>query len=281
MTTTTCDTARLRELFDRGLARGIGSADGQVCVEGAISLACGLGFSDAPPCVAKPDRAYAIRINDAQWSSPEARANALWPLALAQIGTAGTNRRVWVAKLVELTIRRVVPVALRAEADRHPVETHAAALRAAALRAEADRCELEGTRDAADANTAATATANAAAYAAYAAADAAADNGKRDEVLRLSVQCALDAYDEGRCAMTAARDRGVGARLDALRALLATEDDEDIAYYTCRGSVRGACGVRHRTRETAQACCDRDGRGCRAGHGRAAYSDRYPVAVRR
>ena len=42
-------------------------------------------------------------------------------------------------------------------------------------------------------------------------------------------------------------------------------------YYTGEGSVRGECGHRHETREAAEACCDRDGRGCRAVGG---YSDR-------
>mgnify|MGYP006969344676 CR=1 FL=1 len=243
--TATCDTEKLRELFDRGLSSGLGDADAQVCIEAAINLACGGGLDDSPPCVAAADREYAIRINDARWSSPEARSEALWPLALAQIGTAGTDRGPWVRRLVEGTIRRVVPWALRRAADRVP--DHADALRAAA-----DECEREGTAQAArrarDASAAAAADAGAAAYAgeaaaagageaayagayaaanadagadagaaayageaAYAAASAAAsadagadagasaDAGERDEILRLSVECALDAYAaEGR-----------------------------------------------------------------------------------
>jgi len=206
--TTTCDTAKLRELFDRGLGSGLGTADGQVCIEGAIALACGLPLSDCPPCVAGPDRDYAIEINDARWSSPRVRADALWPLALAQIGTAGTDRGPWVRKLEDLMIRRVVPWWLRRAADRIPA--HAESLRAAA-----DECEREGTWESArraHAAAAAASYATDAAYAAYATAASAAGGsaagaaaasyaaaGAGDEILRISVGCALDAYRaEGR-----------------------------------------------------------------------------------
>jgi hypothetical protein len=41
--------------------------------------------------------------------------------------------------------------------------------------------------------------------------------------------------------------------------------------YTCFGPVRGACGVRHRSLDTAIACLRRDRQGC-VYHG--GYSDR-------
>jgi len=44
--------------------------------------------------------------------------------------------------------------------------------------------------------------------------------------------------------------------------------------FTTWGPVRGCCGHAHRTREAAEACIDRDDRGCKAGCGRDAYSDR-------
>jgi hypothetical protein len=187
--------------------------------------------------VAAPDRAFAIRVNDALWSSPEARAQALLPLALAQQGTAGTDRGPWVQRVVEGTIRRIVPIALRVAARVHPDEQHSAALEDAAI-----RCERKGTRVAAyaavsdaraaraaayaaDAHSVNAVAARAAAYAAdanfvdaVAAADyaaraaayavlsvaadaayAASDRDDRDDVLRLAVQIALDAYAaEGR-----------------------------------------------------------------------------------
>lgn len=46
--------------------------------------------------------------------------------------------------------------------------------------------------------------------------------------------------------------------------------------FSCHGSVRGGCGVRHRTAETAQECCDRDQRGCASVRG---YSDRRVFQV--
>lgn len=46
--------------------------------------------------------------------------------------------------------------------------------------------------------------------------------------------------------------------------------------YTCRGAVRGGCGVHHRTVRAAVRCCMRDQRGCEKVGG---YSDRYPRRV--
>ncbi len=48
-------------------------------------------------------------------------------------------------------------------------------------------------------------------------------------------------------------------------------------YWTCEGFVRGECGTKHRSEETARACCDRDHRNVKRGHGPNAYSDRAPV----
>ena len=229
---------KLTEIINAGLVSGLGNAKaGYLCVEAAICLAMGESHSDRPSCVAEPDRDFAIRINDAMWSSPEARAKALLPLALAQLGTAGSDRTAWVQRVVEGTIRQIVPIALRAAAMVHPNEEHRAALEGAAI-----RCEQDGTgaaaADAAVADArliAAAARAAAAAVlsvAAAAAAAAAADDARlsavaaaaaadarliaaaaataavaaaatahadRDDVLRIAVQIALDAYAaEGR-----------------------------------------------------------------------------------
>ena len=220
---------KLIDIVNAGLVSGLGEAKaGSLCVEAAICLAMGEPHSDHPSCVAAPDRDFAIRINDAPWSSTEARAKALLPLALAQLGTAGSDRGPWVRRVVEGTIRRIVPIALRAAASAHPDEQHRAALEAAAV-----RCEREGTRGAAAAAEDAAYAAYAYAAAAYAAADdaaaaayaadaaraaraaraaadadaarAAADAAAnyaaddRDDVLRLAVQIALDSYAaEGR-----------------------------------------------------------------------------------
>lgn len=49
--------------------------------------------------------------------------------------------------------------------------------------------------------------------------------------------------------------------------------------FTTTGPVRGDCGHRHRSIEAALDCIGRDGRGCRASSGPAAYSDRRVVAL--
>ena len=95
-------------------------------------------------CVADPDRDYACAIVDSAWSSPEARAQHMLPLAQAQRGTAGTDRAAWEARVLEGTIRRVLPLALHAAARVHPD-----ALIRAMLLAAADRCASDGTREAA------------------------------------------------------------------------------------------------------------------------------------
>lgn len=46
-----------------------------------------------------------------------------------------------------------------------------------------------------------------------------------------------------------------------------------MSTYTTRGSVRGGCGHRHKTIESALACAERDARAC-ASLGGGAYSDR-------
>lgn len=48
--------------------------------------------------------------------------------------------------------------------------------------------------------------------------------------------------------------------------------------WTCNGSVRGSCGINHRTRKAASKCCERDMKGCNKQGG---YSDRYVTEVRK
>lgn len=48
-------------------------------------------------------------------------------------------------------------------------------------------------------------------------------------------------------------------------------------YWTCEGSVRGECGVKHRTESAAADHCRKHMRDVKAGHGPNAYSDRRPV----
>jgi hypothetical protein len=141
---------KLTEIVNAGLVGGLGEPrPGSLCLEAAVCLALGEPHGDKPSCVAEPDRVFAIRLNDAAWSSTETRAQALLPLALAQLGTTGTDRSAWVQALALGTVQRVLPIALRA----------------ADLTEHAERCAQATTLE----------EARAAAWAAYAAAARAAD----------------------------------------------------------------------------------------------------------
>lgn len=49
--------------------------------------------------------------------------------------------------------------------------------------------------------------------------------------------------------------------------------------WTCEGSVRGCCGITHRSYTTAKKCCDRDFDNIRRYYSNNSYSDRYPVPL--
>jgi len=137
---------KVRDTVDAGLVKGIGiQIPGQMCVEAAVCYAMGLPHSDEPPCVSAAVRSLKIGLNDSAWSSDEIRGRGMRRLALAQLGSAGTvddaefNRRV-----IEVIIRRFVPIALRAAASVHDKQFHKDALEAAAV-----SCEKAETSEAA------------------------------------------------------------------------------------------------------------------------------------
>ena len=74
-------------ILKRGLCAGLGTPNGQVCIEAAIALAMGLPFSDAPTCVEKNIIVFKIALNDQSWSTEEARAKGLRNIGIAQIGS--------------------------------------------------------------------------------------------------------------------------------------------------------------------------------------------------
>jgi len=171
---------KVRDVVAAGLSNGLGTPEpGQMCVEAAVCYAMGLPHSDKPTCVSPAIRALQIALNDKNWSSPQARAQGLARLALVQLGSAGgVDGREFARRVVEMTIRVFVPLALRAVASRVP--SHAVALEAAAVQCEqrGDVASAREARDAADAaafaaDAAAADAADAAAYAADAAAAAA------------------------------------------------------------------------------------------------------------
>lgn len=157
----------VRDVVAAGLVRGVGEPiPGKMCVEAAVCFALGLPHGDDPGCVSPSLRRLKIKFNDSPWSSNQARAAGLRRLAITQLGSLGMlDDREFVRRVVEMTIRKSVPAALRSAASVN--SKHAKALEAAAV-----RCEQEGTREAAQ-GAKQVARPAAAAYA-YDAADAAA-----------------------------------------------------------------------------------------------------------
>ncbi len=185
-------------LVARGFCVGVGTPDGQLCVEAAITQALGMPFNDNPKCVASAVRSYKITINDShRWKSPQSRAEALRDIGIAQIGSNGVvDDNEFTRRFAAKTARVLIPMLFREFLSKN-----------ARCMAAADRCEQEGSTEAlrearsaaayATAATAAYAAAATAAYAADAAADA-ASGAKRDpeKYLRLSVSLALEVLRE-------------------------------------------------------------------------------------
>jgi len=96
-------------------------------------------------------RTYSIKLNDAGWSSADARASGLRSLLLAQLGSDGIDGVEFAQRLAELTVRELIPRLLREELPDAPDVIEAAT-----------RCEREGTSEAAQAAEDAAAAANAA-----------------------------------------------------------------------------------------------------------------------
>ncbi len=179
------------ELLKRGLCRGVGRADGQMCVEAAITQAMGLPFDDEPACVEPVVRRFKITLNDStHWMSPVSRAAGLRDLGIAQIGSAGVvDGKMFATLMAKKTIKYILP----------EIPTRSEKLKALLL-----ACgEVSMDAPLEDFRKSAANAANAAAYAANAAyaADAtayAAAVGKNDpeRFLRLSAALALETLRE-------------------------------------------------------------------------------------
>ena len=181
---------KLLGTVDAGLVAGVGVPEpGKMCVEAAISYALGEPHSDGPSCVDAAVRAGKIALNDADWSSPAARAHGMRAVAIAQLGSKGTIDPVkYATRLAELTIREIVPLALRAAARLNP--DFSAQLEAAAV-----RCATEGTEAAARAASAASEAASEAAARAARAARAASEAAS-EAVLAHSARLMVQALRE-------------------------------------------------------------------------------------
>ena len=225
--------AKFDDVLSRGLCAGLGSPNGQMCVEAAICYALGLPHGDEPEYVEPAVKSYKIRLNDAHWSSPQARAAGLRDLGIAQIGSEGVvDGAEFSRRMSTKTIQILIPALFR-EVLKHDEKCLTAA----------DRCETDATATAATAAGAAasysayfsysySADANSAAgdasYSAYSAAAGAttaysysadADSAACDaDVYSYSAACAADAAD---CAASAAA--AADAYLTALAAACAAD----------------------------------------------------------
>jgi hypothetical protein len=203
------DLAVYERLCAAGMPSGLGTRE-SACIMAALNLACGGDLTDsaASPCVLPAAAAFAIGLNDARWSSTTARASGMHDLGLALLGTADIDRTEFVRRLAEGTIRRVLPIALRA----------------AGLVEQADRCEREGTRRSAHAAASAADAATYAAYAADAADDASARAATGDYVLaNASARAAADAAADAAYAAYAAYAAATADYVLRVSASLATE----------------------------------------------------------
>lgn len=135
----TFNVAQFDEILSRGLCKGQGDRDGQMCIEAAICTVLGLPHSDDPKCVSKAVRSFKIALNDKRWSSPKARAKGLRDLGLAQLGSKGVvDDEEFTARLTEKIIRVLLPTFVREFYHNNPD-----------LLTAADFCEKDGTVEAA------------------------------------------------------------------------------------------------------------------------------------
>ena len=211
-----------------GICAGLGKPiPGEMCIEALICYAKGAEHSDTPTCVHHVIRTLVISLNDANWSSNQARAQGLKRLAIAQLGTVDNFDSELFSKRVALhAVSVLTPIALRVAAKIHPEEKHKNELEkhadilskivsldnaADAARAAVWAAWAAAAVDTADA--AARAAAQAAAWAAVDTADAAA-RAAADEAraARAAAQAAAWAADTAPRAARAARAAADAAR---------------------------------------------------------------------
>lgn len=110
------DLELYNEYLNRGLCQGIGTTDSQMCIEAVICNLVEGDHYDTPECVSPAVRHYLINLNDANWSSPEARAKGLHDLGLAQLGSQDIIYWDTFSQGVHLaTIQRTIPELLLSE----------------------------------------------------------------------------------------------------------------------------------------------------------------------
>ena len=194
----------VRDAIKPGLVKGVGKpVPGQMCVEAAVCYALGQPHGDDPECVAPSVRAFKIALNDSDWPSEQARADGMMEIGIAQLGTRGEiDEKEFAKKMAELTIRRVLPISLRALA----AIPFFAGEHAEKLNACADLCEKEVSESAArSAAMSAARAAWSAAWSARSAAESAAWSAARSAAESAAESAESAARSAARSAESAAR----------------------------------------------------------------------------
>lgn len=122
---------KVLQVVDAGLISGIGyPKPGQMCVEAAVNYSLGLPHDDKPPCVSPVLRVFKIVLNDSPWwPSPSARARGLRRLAVAQLGSAGSDfdQKDFAKRLFAFAIQKMLPRMLKTLApDKYRAEFNCA-----------------------------------------------------------------------------------------------------------------------------------------------------------
>jgi len=134
----TFDVKKYDAILARGLSNGVGDRGGQMCIEAAICATLDLPHGDDPRCVSPAVREFKIKLNDSNWSSPEARSHGLHDLGIAQLGSLGViSDQEFSTRLARATIQFLLPPLFR---ELHPNGS---------MEDIAKRCEIEGTEEAA------------------------------------------------------------------------------------------------------------------------------------
>jgi hypothetical protein len=129
--------AKVLSIVDQGLSMGLGIATpGSMCVEAAVCYALGQPHGDRPECVGDVVRGFKVVLNDASWSSKTARAKGMRRIAIAQLGSTEIDMAKFSTHVLDETIKRILPFAMRLAAKGRGEE--------AEILAAADRVEKEG-----------------------------------------------------------------------------------------------------------------------------------------
>jgi hypothetical protein len=179
--------SKFSKIIDAGLCSGLGQPKpGEMCVEAALCFARGWDHGDKPQCVHPVYREFAIRLNDARWSSNAARAKGMKRFAIAQLGTIDKfDSEQFATKMAMYVINVLVPRAFREVAKLEKLAKHSADLVVAAQAME-DSKDLKTGQEAAKKGKISTSAA------AYAAAATAARDQYLSDFAEYAVQVSIE-----------------------------------------------------------------------------------------